>query len=356
MKKAYLLLEDGTTLEGESFGASTISAGEVVFNTGMTGYPESLTDPSYRGQILTLTYPLIGNYGVPGDCKDSQGIKKYFESNHVHVKGLVVSEYCTDPSHWHSRKTLHEWLKKNDIPGISGIDTRALTQKLREKGTMLGKISSSPKDKTEFYNPDKDNLVAQVSTKRVRTYKAGSKTVVLIDCGAKNNIIRSLLQRNITVIKVPWDYDFFDKNIQADGIFLSNGPGDPMTITKTHAIVKKCLKSNLPVFGICLGNQVMAIAAGAKTYKLPYGHRAQNQPCMNKETGTCFITSQNHGFAVEEKSLPKEFKPWFVNVNDKTIEGIKHVSKPIMAVQFHPEATPGPTDTSYLFDEFVAQL
>jgi len=356
MAKAYLVLKDGTEFEGKAFGASVESAGEVIFNTGMVGYPESLTDPSYRGQILTFTYPLIGNYGVPGDCIDKYKLKKYFESNAIHVKGIVVSDYAKKPSHWRSRKSLDIWLKKNNIPGIFGIDTRALTQKLREKGTMLGKIVSDPQSKLPFYDPDKDNLVAQVSVKKPITYKAGRKKVVLIDCGEKNNIIRNLLARNVTVIRVPWDYDFFEKGIKPDGIFISNGPGDPMIVKKTHKIVKKCLKSNIPVFGICLGNQIMAIAAGAKTYKLKYGHRAQNQPCTDTETGKCYITSQNHGFAVDEKSLPKDYKPWFVNINDKTVEGIKHKTKSIMAVQFHPEATPGPTDTMYLFDEFVSQL
>ncbi|MBA4336321.1 carbamoyl-phosphate synthase (glutamine-hydrolyzing) small subunit [bacterium] len=356
MKKAYLLLEDGTKIEGTPFGADTDSAGEVVFNTGMMGYPESFTDPSYRGQILTLTYPLIGNYGVPGDCKDENGLKKYFESNAVHIKGLIVSEYCKAPSHWHSKKNIDEWLKKNNVPGLAEIDTRALTQKLRESGTMLGKIVTDPNSPIEFYNPDKDNVVAQVSVKKPITYKAGTKKVVLIDCGAKNNIVRSLLARNLTVIRVPWNYDFFANGIKPDGIFLSNGPGDPMFVTQTHEIVKKSIESGIPVFGICLGNQIMAIAAGAKTYKLKYGHRAQNQPCMDLETGKCYITSQNHGFAVNEKTLPKEFKTWFINVNDKTVEGIKHKTKPIMAVQFHPESTPGPTDTSYLFDKFADML
>ena len=356
MAKAYLVLKDGTKFKGEAFGAPIESAGEVVFNTGMVGYPESLTDPSYRGQILTFTYPLIGNYGIPGDCKDEYKLKKHFESNAIHVKGIVVSQYADKPSHWSSRKSLDTWLKKNGVPGIFGIDTRALTQKLRESGTMLGKIVKDPKSDLPFYNPDKDNVVAQVSVKKPVTYKAGRKKVVLIDCGEKNNIIRNLLARNLTVIRVPWDYDFFKEGIKADGVFISNGPGDPAILKKTHEIVKKCLKSNIPVFGICLGNQIMAIAAGAKTYKLKYGHRAQNQPCMDVETNKCYITSQNHGFAVDEKSLPKEFKPWFININDKTVEGIKHKSKPIMAVQFHPEATPGPTDTSYLFDEFASQL
>ncbi len=356
MKKAFLVLEDGTKLEGTSFGADTDSAGEVVFNTGMTGYPESLTDPSYKGQILTFTYPLIGNYGVPGDEKDEFKILKNFESGQIQVKGLVVSEYCEKPSHWNSKKTLGQWLKEQKIPAISGIDTRALTQKLREKGTMLGKIMRDPSKELAFYNPDLENVVAEVSCKKPIEYKAGRKKVVLIDCGAKNNIVRSLLARNLTVIKVPWNYDFIEKGLKFDGVFISNGPGDPAVVKETHEIIKKCLKSDKPIMGICLGNQIMAIAAGGQTYKLKYGHRAQNQPCIDVNTGRCYITSQNHGFAVKAKTLPKGFEPLFINANDKTVEGIKHTRKPFMAVQFHPEATPGPNDTNYLFDEFAGKL
>lgn len=356
MKKTHLVLEDGTLFEGISFGAETESAGEVVFNTGMVGYPESLTDPSYEGQILTLTFPLIGNYGVPGDEKDKFGIKKYFESGKIHIKGLVVSEYCEKPNHWNSKRTLDKWLKEYDVPGIAGIDTRVLTQKLREKGTMLGKIVKDKNSETDFYDPNKENLVAKVSIKRPRTYKRGRKKVVLIDCGAKNNILRSLLSRNITVIRVPWNYDIFEKDLKFNGVFISNGPGDPEILEETHKIAEKCLKKNIPTFGICLGNQVMAIAAGGKTYKLKFGHRAQNQPCLNLKNNKCYITSQNHGFAIKKKTLPKSLKPLFVNVNDKTVEGIKHSRKPFFAVQFHPEATPGPKETGYLFDEFVEML
>jgi carbamoyl-phosphate synthase small subunit len=356
MNKMYLILEDGTTFEGASFGAHTESAGEVVFNTGMVGYPESLSDPSYEGQILTLTFPLIGNYGVPDDDKDKFGIKKFFESDSVHVKGLIVNEYCEKPNHWNMAKTLDKWLKEYDVPGISNIDTRALTQKLRDKGTMLGKIVKNKNSAIEFYNPDSENIVANVSVKKPVTYKTGRKKVVLIDCGAKNNILRSLLKRNITVIRVPWNYDIFSLKTKFDGVFVSNGPGDPGILKETHETIRKCLKKNIPTFGICLGNQVLAIAAGGKTYKLKFGHRAQNQPCLNTENNKCYITSQNHGFAVRQNSLSKEWKPLFINLNDDTIEGIKHTKKPFFAVQFHPEATPGPNEAGYLFDEFVRTL
>lgn len=356
MKKGYLILEDGTTLEGFSFGAETEMNGEVVFNTGMVGYPESFTDPSYTGQILTLTSPLIGNYGVPGDEVDEFGLKKNFESNHMHISGLIVTEYCEKPNHWNSKQTLAKWLKANKVPALQGIDTRALTQKLREKGAMLGKIVFDKKSKLELHDPNTDNLVAQVSIKKPMTYKRGKKRVALIDCGVKNNIIRSLLQRNVTVERVPWNYDIFENKLKFNGVLLSNGPGDPQIVKETHAIVGKCIDSGIPTFGICLGNQMLAIASGAKTYKLKYGHRSQNQPCIDLQTGQCHITSQNHGFAVRAKSLAKDWETWFVNANDDTVEGIRHKKKPLMSVQFHPEATPGPVDTNYLFDQFVEML
>lgn len=353
----YLILEDGTTLEGKSFGANTDTEGEVVFNTGMVGYSESFTDPSYTGQILVLTYPLIGNYGVPEKARDKDGLQKYFESSDIHIKGLVVSEYCEDFSHWQAKKSLSAWLKENNIPGITGIDTRALTKKLRKKGTMLGVISHQLLDAShQFEDPNLRNLVAEVSINKPKTYKRGKKTVVLFDCGVKENIIRSLLARDLTVIRVPWNYDIFKNKLKFNGIVLSNGPGDPALLAPLHEILKQALTKKIPTFGICLGVQNLAIAAGAKTYKLKYGHRAQNQPCIDLETKRCYLTSQNHGFAIDAKTLPKDWQVWFINANDKTVEGIKHNSLPFFAVQFHPEATPGPVDTNFLFDKFLKEL
>lgn len=356
MKNATLLLKDGAKFQGKLFGADIPSAGEVVFNTGMVGYPESLTDPSYEGQILVLTYPLIGNYGIGADNKDNYGIEKRFESKKIHAKGLIVSEYSQNFSHWDSKKTLDKWLKEQKIPAITGIDTRKLTRKIREHGTILGKIIPENKKEPEFYNPDLENQVAKVSIKKPRLYKKGPKKVICIDCGMKNNILRSLLSRNLTVLRVPWNYDFIEKKEKFDGIFMSNGPGDPSILTPLHDIIKKALKLKKPIFGICLGIQILALASGAKTYKLKFGHRSQNQPCIDIENKHCYITSQNHGFAVNEKTLKPGWKIWLKNANDGTIEGIRHKTLPYFACQFHPEATPGPTDTAHFFDEFAKML
>ncbi len=355
---AKLVLEDGSVFYGYSFGTKKSVSGEVVFNTGMVGYPEAFTDPSYKGQILVLTYPLIGNYGVPKQEKDSFGIIKSFESDNIHISGLVISDYSKDYSHWNSNKALSEWLSKNNIPAICGIDTRELTKKLREKGVMLGKIIADDKDndKLSFYDPNKENLVELVSLKKPVTFGYGTKHIALIDCGAKNNIIRSLLRRKLKLTVLPWDFDFFEAGLSFNGLFISNGPGDPRKCGKTIAIIRKAMQKAMPIMGICLGNQLLALAAGAKAYKLKYGHRSQNQPCIDKETGKCYITSQNHGYAIKTESLPAQWKLWFENANDMTNEGIKHKTKPFCSVQFHPEAMPGPTDTSFLFDEFKKML
>ena len=352
-----LYLKDGTLIEGESFGAENPAFGEVVFNTSMVGYVESLTDPSYAGQILVCTYPLIGNYGVPPQDQ--------WESDRVQVAGLVVSEYCTEYSHHEARESLAEWLTRFGVPAISGVDTRALTKKLREHGVLLG-VLAEKKPRT-FRDPNAENLVAQVSCTEVKTYGDGPKTIIAVDCGMKENIIRSLTRPGVRVVRVPWDYDF--TNDAYDGLFISNGPGDPMDCTPTIAHIKKAFAAHKPILGICLGNQLMALAAGASTYKLKYGHRAQNQPCIDLigarekthgsavySRGRCYITSQNHGFAVDEKTVPKDWDVWFTNLNDGSVEGLRHKKQPWMSVQFHPEASPGPTDTAWIFDEFIKML
>lgn len=336
-----LVLSDGTTIDGKSFGSPHGTAGEVVFTTGMTGYPQAFTDPSYSGQIIVMTYPLIGNYGVPD--------KKLFESDHLQISGLIVSNYIDTPSHYTSTMTLRKWLQNEGIPALEIKDTRALAQKLRSHGVMIGKIVFD-KD-IPLFDPNTVNLVEKVSTKTVRTEGKGEKTVVVIDCGAKRNIITNFIQRNVQTITVPWDYDPFAHNITFDGLFISNGPGDPKMADKTITTIKKALDNKIPTLGICLGNQLLALAAGGDTYKLKYGHRSQNQPCLLSDSNRCFITTQNHGFAIGR--IPNDFKPWFVNANDKTIEGIIHTKLPFMAVQFHPESTPGPYDTQWIFDYFL---
>lgn len=347
-----LVLEDGTEFTGKSFGFNRSVAGEVVFNTSMTGYPENLSDPSYTGQILVATYPLIGNYGVPDEVREN-GLLKYFESDKMRISALVISDYSFSYSHWNSNKSLATWLKENKIPGIYGIDTRALTKIIREKGAMLGKIIANNSE-IDFYDPNQANLTDQVSTQQVVTYGSGKHRIVLVDCGVKNNIIRCLLKRDTTVIRVPAGYDF--TNEEYDGLFLSNGPGDPKTAEATIEHVRKAYEIGKPIMGICLGCQIMALASGADTYKLKYGHRSHNQPVLQVKTDKCFITSQNHGYAIKMDTLPSEWEPLFINVNDNTCEGIKHKSKPFFAAQFHPEASSGPTDTEYLFDDFIALI
>lgn len=348
-KRISLILEDGSVYHGLSFGYESSTAGEVVFNTAMTGYPESLTDPSYYGQILISTYPLIGNYGVPDD-KYENGIPDIFESEKIQVKGFVISDYSFAYSHWNAKKSLSEWLIENKVPGIFGVDTRALTKKLREKGSMLGKIVFENED-IDFFDPNVDNLVDKVSVKEKIVYGGGKKKIVLVDMGVKNNIVRCLLKRDTTVIKVPWNYDFTKEDY--DGIILSNGPGDPTFCNETVMNLKNAIKIGKPIFGICMGNQLLSLAAGASIYKLKYGHRSHNQPVLQIGTNKCFITSQNHGYAVNDSHLDEGWEQYFVNLNDDTCEGIKHKTKPFFSTQFHPEASSGPTDTEFLFDEFL---
>lgn len=338
-----LLLEDGTRFTGTSFGYENAIAGEVVFSTGMVGYPEALTDASFAGQILALTYPLIGNYGVPEPDQ--------WESDHIQVAGLVVSNYIDTPSHEQSTMSLGTWLQQQHIPALEIKDTRQLTRHIRTHGTLAGKIVFE-RD-IPFRKPDEENLVAGVSTPRIVQAGSGDLTIALIDCGAKRNIARCLLKRGVRVITVPWDYDLFDpKNMFAfDAILISNGPGNPKMAVQTIQTLRTALERKIPMLGICLGHQLLALAAGGDTYKLKFGHRSQNQPCVLQGTKRCYITTQNHGFAVG--TLPTDFEPWFINANDGSNEGMRHPHLPIRSVQFHPEATPGPEDTEWIFDDFL---
>jgi len=351
-KLATIVLEDGTHIQGKSFGDERPVSGEVVFNTAMTGYPESLTDPSYEGQILVLTYPLVGNYGAPSEEMEN-GLLKYYESNRIHISGLIVSDYSFRYSHWNATDSLARWLKRFGVPAVYGVDTRSLTKILREKGTMLGKIIIAGEE-VELYDPNAENLVARVSTPEKKVYGTGKYRILLIDCGVKYNIIRYLLQRDTTVIRVPWDYDYSMEDY--DGLFISNGPGEPKQCTTAIENISRSLREDKPVFGICLGNQLMALASGADTYKLKYGHRSHNQPVRQAGTNRAYITSQNHGFAVNNESLSKDWEPLFLNVNDGTNEGMIHRSRPFFSTQFHPEASGGPTDTAFLFDRFIENI
>ena len=358
--RAKLILDDGTQFCGWAFGAKKNVSGEVVFNTAMTGYPESLTDPSYAGQMLVMTYPLVGNYGVPTTETSENGLPQLMESERIHPTALIVADYSETYSHWNAKESLDTWLKRENVPAITGIDTRRLTMLLRERGVMMGKIVIEGIEDTikpEAYG--NVNWVEKVSCKDIITYQpVGERNhrVVLVDCGVKANIIRCLLKRGIEVVRVPWDYDF--NQLDFDGLFLANGPGDPERCEKTVAHIRKFLhQENVrPCMGICLGNQLLAKAAGAKTYKLKYGHRSHNQPVQRVGTTQCFITSQNHGYAVEASTLPSDWEPLFVNMNDGSNEGIRHKQNPWMSAQFHPEACSGPVDTEFLFDEFVKML
>ena len=357
MRDVTLILDDGTQFHGQSFGYEKPVAGEVVFNTAMTGYPESLTDPSYAGQLMTLTYPLVGNYGVPPFTRGASGIPDFMESDRIHAEAIIVADYSEHFSHWNAVESLGDWLRREHVPGITGIDTRALTKALREHGVMMGKIvfddepANVPTARYEGVN-----YVDRVSCKEVIRYNEGAgKRVVLVDCGVKANILRCLIKRGVEVIRVPWDYDF--NGLEMDGLFISNGPGDPDTCEAAVAHIRRAMEcETLPIFGICMGNQLLAKAGGAAIYKLKYGHRSHNQPVRQVGTRRCFVTSQNHGYAVDNNTLGADWEPLFVNMNDGSNEGIRHRRHPWFSAQFHPEAASGPTDTEYLFDKFIGLM
>ncbi len=355
-KNVTLILDDGSRFSGKSFGYEKAVAGEVVFNTAMMGYPESLTDPSYAGQMMVLTFPLVGNYGVPSREKAANGLSRFMESDRIHPEAIIVSDYSYEYSHWNAECSLADWLKEEKIVGITEIDTRALTKLLREKGSMKGKIIFEGGEDIDFVDPNLVNQVERVSCKEVITYGEGEgkKRVVLIDCGVKDNIIRCLLDRNVTVVRVPWNYDF--NQLEFDGLFISNGPGDPDMCDITVQNIRKALAGDKPICGICMGNQLLAKAGGAKVYKLKYGHRSHNQPVRQIGTNRCFITSQNHGYAVDNSTLDTDWEPLFINMNDGTNEGVRHKNKPFFTAQFHPEACSGPVDTEFIFDDFVKLL
>ena len=382
MRNVTLILDDGTRFRGQSFGYEKPVAGEVVFNTAMTGYPESLTDPSYAGQLMTLTYPLVGNYGVPPFTIEGNGLATFMESEKIHAEAIIVSDYSENYSHWNAVESLADWLKREHVPGITGIDTRELTKVLREHGVMMGRIvfdDAMDNGEWKMDNYGEVNYVDRVSCKDIIVYAGGEsktfpvssskeelnsqlstfhsqlKKVVLVDCGVKTNILRCLLRRNVEVIRVPWDYDF--NGLQFDGLFISNGPGDPDTCDAAVQNIRRAMQNEkLPIFGICMGNQLLSKAGGAKIYKLKYGHRSHNQPVRMVGTNRCFITSQNHGYAVDNNTLGADWEPLFVNMNDGSNEGIRHKRNPWFSAQFHPEAASGPTDTEFLFDEFVKLL
>ena len=356
-KKATLVLDDGTAFHGFSFGYEENVVGEVVFNTAMMGYPESLTDPSYAGQLMVLTYPLVGNYGVPATSIGENLLPDFLEGNHIYATAVIVGDYCEQFSHWNAQESLSSWIKREHIPGITGVDTRRLTKVLREHGVMMGRlIITESSEVTESFDYGSINWVERVSCKDVIRYNEGAgKKVVLVDCGVKANIIRCLIRRGVEVIRVPWNYDY--TNLQFDGLFLANGPGDPDRCGEAVDVLRRQMSnSRKPICGICMGNQLLAKAAGATIYKLKYGHRSHNQPVREVGTNRCYVTSQNHGYAVDATRLAADWRELFVNMNDGSNEGIRHTLNPWFSSQFHPEACSGPVDTEFMFDRFVNVL
>jgi len=361
---AKLILEDGSIFDGVGFGYPSEIAGEVVFNTGMVGYTETLTDPSYRGQILCMTYPLVGNYGVPSfDAKDEYGLPKFFESDGIQVKALLIHDLSDVASHWSCTKTLDQWLYEEKILGICGIDTRELTKKLRVNGVMMGAVAVSQnvidesrlKKALAVAKYEGLNFMPEVSTSGPKEYGDKDKDcIIVLDTGVKYSIIRNIMRTGYRVVRLPWDASYDDiMSYSPKGVVISNGPGDPKVCTSTIKTASKLINTSTPTLGICLGNQILALAGGANTYKLKFGHRGQNKPCIDKRNDQVYVTSQNHGYGIDPKSLGKTgFKVWFANADDNTVEGIEHKNKPIIAVQFHPEASPGPYDCMYVFDRF----
>ncbi len=357
MRDVTLVLSDGTKFHGKSFGSEKPVAGEVVFNTAMMGYPESLTDPSYAGQLMTLTYPLVGNYGVPPFSIENNGLATFMESDKIYASAIIVSDYSEQYSHWNATESVADWLKREGVPGITGIDTRELTKVLREHGVMMGQIIFDDEpDNIPTAEYEGINWVDKVSCKDIIRYNEGAgRKVVLVDCGVKNNIIRCLVNRGVEVIRVPWNYDY--TNMEFDGLFLANGPGDPdMCVDAVEILKKQMSASRKPICGICMGNQLLAKAGGATIYKLKYGHRSHNQPVREVGTNRCYVTSQNHGYAVDAATLGNDWRELFVNMNDGSNEGIRHLSLPWFSSQFHPEACSGPVDTEFMFDRFIETL
>ncbi|KAH6688051.1 carbamoyl-phosphate synthase [Plectosphaerella plurivora] len=360
---ATLTIRDGPVFSGRAFGANSNISGEAVFTTSLVGYPESMTDPSYRGQILVFTQPLIGNYGVPSNELDQWNLLKYFESPHIQCAGIVVADFAEKYSHWTAVESLGEWCAREGVPAISGVDTRAIVTYLREQGSSLARISIGDEydaDEDEgFVDPGQINLVKRVSTKApfVVESPGASLHVALIDCGVKENILRSLVSRGASVTVFPYNYPIHKVANHFDGVFISNGPGDPTHCHETIYNLNRLMEtSSVPIMGICMGHQLLALAAGARTIKLKYGNRAHNIPALDLTTGQCHITSQNHGYAVDAASLPSDFKEYFVNLNDGSNEGMMHKTRPIFSSQFHPEAKGGPHDSSYLFDKYLQNV
>ena len=360
MRDVTLVLSDGTKFHGKSFGYEKPVAGEVVFNTAMMGYPESLTDPSYAGQLMTLTYPLVGNYGVPPFSIEANGLATFMESDRIYASAIIVSDYSASYSHWNAKESLGDWLKREQVPGVTGIDTRELTKVLREHGVMMGRLvfddEANEATNGNYEDYGSVNWVDKVSCKDIIRYNEGAgRKVVLVDCGVKANIIRCLVNRGVEVIRVPWNYDYTD--MAFDGLFLANGPGDPdMCVDAVEVLRKQMSSSRKPICGICMGNQLLAKAGGATIYKLKYGHRSHNQPVREVGTNRCYVTSQNHGYAVDAATLGNDWRELFVNMNDGSNEGIRHLSLPWFSSQFHPEACSGPVDTEFMFDRFIETL